>query len=131
MLLDGSSWNGTEWSWWSWTVRWEGGGVGGKALLDVDGDVGKEAMKGDGDIALVTEGLVAGLAVGLVHGTLPLEHVVLPVGRGEVSVARPFVFAPGIRSSRSLDGGIGAHAVEFIPHRGHLDMAEGAWEKGG
>ena len=90
MLLDRSSAVGTEWRWRSWTVRREGVGVVGKALLDVDGDVGEEAMKGDGDIALVTEGLVARLAVGLVHGTLPLEHVILPVGRVEVSVARPF-----------------------------------------
>ena len=107
-----------------------GGPWGRRQGTVVDGDICKETVKCDGYLAFVAEGFIARLAVGLVDGTLPLQHVVLPVGGVEVSVARPLGATSGVWSSWSLDGYSGTHAVEFISHWGHLVVTEGAWEEG-
>lgn len=75
----------------SGSVGLDDSGIVRDDLLDVVGGITKQAMESNGDLAFVlAKGFISRLGSNLVNGTWPLHHVVLPVGRGEVSVARPF-----------------------------------------
>ena len=52
-----------------------------KLFLDVFREEAKEAMEGDGELALVDECPVSGASGCVVHLTLPMGHVLLPFWR--------------------------------------------------
>ena len=109
----------------------ESTGIAPKMVLDVVGGQAKETVEGDGDLALVAKGFVSGLRGGVMEFALPLEHMLLPDIRGEISVARPLKALSTVTSARRVRCGSGHHAAKFIIDRWHFLVAERAghdWE---
>ncbi len=108
---------------------WECVRVAGECLGDAVGDVAKEAMEGNGELGLVTDGSVIRWSVGEVWLAVPLLHVGVPYCGPEVSVARPVTSCTSDTKARGGGGDYGGqHAAKLVTNGRHAHVAEGTWE---